>query len=302
MSGGKVKSDYHRDGYDFHTMTTNEYKNGGKVENYDRTGGDDYATYRGGSPDFGCRNFVADSNHPTGRYYIDGKEVPRWYYFGGPVVINKKEKETYGQSTQRPIIANGGEFIDLPQDNSDNAYIMEFPELRQVFNFDCGASALQACLAYYGFDMREDKIMKMLDSRPTDEFNNGSKISAIIKVAEEFKLKANKVDGMKPEDLIDYIKQDIPVIILLQAWRDSQSPSNWETDFSDGHYVVAVGYNKSDILFEDPSSYMRSYLSYDELATRWHSRGDDNKTKIYGTGIVVKGKPKFKEGAVSHMD
>jgi len=38
--------------------------------------------------------------------------------------------------------------------------ILDFPELRQTFNYDCGAKALQSVLAYYGIDIREEEIIK----------------------------------------------------------------------------------------------------------------------------------------------
>ena len=37
---------------------------------------------------------------------------------------------------------------------------LNFPELRQTYNYDCGASALQGVMVYYGVEMREDVLMK----------------------------------------------------------------------------------------------------------------------------------------------
>jgi len=38
--------------------------------------------------------------------------------------------------------------------------ILEFPELRQTYEYDCGANALQGILAYYGMEIREELIIK----------------------------------------------------------------------------------------------------------------------------------------------
>ena len=36
--------------------------------------------------------------------------------------------------------------------------IIEYPETRQVFNFDCGANALVSLLVFAGIEEREDRI------------------------------------------------------------------------------------------------------------------------------------------------
>lgn len=41
-----------------------------------------------------------------------------------------------------------------------SANMLNFPELRQTYGYDCGAKATEAVLAYFGMDIREDLIMK----------------------------------------------------------------------------------------------------------------------------------------------
>ncbi len=38
--------------------------------------------------------------------------------------------------------------------------LLDFPELRQAYDYDCGATALEAILAYYGIEVREELILK----------------------------------------------------------------------------------------------------------------------------------------------
>ena len=38
--------------------------------------------------------------------------------------------------------------------------MINLPIGRQTFDFDCGAKALQIVMAYYGVDIREDKLME----------------------------------------------------------------------------------------------------------------------------------------------
>ena len=50
--------------------------------------------------------------------------------------------------------------------------------------------------------------------------------------------------------LIDHLRNNRPVILLMQAWSDPIV--DYTNDFDDGHYVVAIGYDLNYIYFEDP--------------------------------------------------
>jgi ABC-type bacteriocin/lantibiotic exporter with double-glycine peptidase domain len=169
------------------------------------------------------------------------------------------------------------------------------PQLHQTYCYDCGAKALQAVLVYYGIEIREDNIIKFAGTT-----KDGTSIQGIIKVATKYGLKTVSRQ-MTINDIKEYIKKKIPVILVLQAWTKKKKV-NWEKDWTDGHYVVAIGYTKDKILFEDPSSFKRTYLEYDELEKRWHDVGTDGK-KYFHYGIAIFGKkPQFNKNEVVHMD
>ncbi len=50
--------------------------------------------------------------------------------------------------------------------------------------------------------------------------------------------------------LIDHLRNNRPVILLMQAWSDPIV--DYTNDFDDGHFVVAIGYDLNYIYFEDP--------------------------------------------------
>lgn len=52
--------------------------------------------------------------------------------------------------------------------------IIFLPQLRQTYNYDCGAKATESVLAYYGLEVREDLIMKSASTT-----KNGTKIKKI---------------------------------------------------------------------------------------------------------------------------
>lgn len=169
------------------------------------------------------------------------------------------------------------------------------PQLRQTYNYDCGAKALQSVLTYYGIKLREDYIIKS-----TGTSKSGTTIKKLIKVAADNGLKTNSRQ-MTINDIKEYIKKDVPVILVLQAWTKKKKV-DWENDWTDGHYVVAIGYTKDKIFFEDTSSFERTYLKYDELNKRWHDV-DAGEKKYFHHGIAIFGKkPCFKREKIVHMD
>jgi len=180
--------------------------------------------------------------------------------------------------------------------------LIEFPNLRQEYNYDCGALALLEVLVYYGFEEREEYILKDLTKDSDDVIKNGVYIRAIKDYAEKRKLKCDIIKGLEPRQLIPYLDKNIPIIVLLQAWKDGDNPNPWETDYKDGHYVTAIGYTKDCIIFEDPASFERTYLSFNEMKKRWHAISDDNKDDPETVSIIIKGVPRFKANKIVHLD
>jgi predicted double-glycine peptidase len=172
--------------------------------------------------------------------------------------------------------------------------IKNFPTLRQTYNYDCGANAVQSILVYYGIEIREDILIKKLKTT-----KDGTSINNIVSF---LNLKRFKIDSRKMsiEDLKFYLNKKIPVLLVLQAWKYKNIL--YEKDYNDGHYVVAIGYLKNKIIFEDPSSFKRAYLFFNELEKRWHDV-DVNGKKYYHHGIAVFGKtPKYVLNSLVHLD
>jgi len=164
--------------------------------------------------------------------------------------------------------------------------ILEFPELRQTFHYDCGASALQSILIYYGYNVREDKIMRLAGT--TDEY--GTPIEGIEKVAKSYGLNVIQKSGLTINDVIGYIEQGYPVLMPIQAWSDE--PMDYSTLWDEGHWVIAIGYDHEKIYFEDPSSVVRATIMFNELNLRWHDIKVDG-TKLEHFAMIIQGEPKY---------
>lgn len=173
---------------------------------------------------------------------------------------------------------------------------MVYPFKRQTYGYDCGASCMETVLTHFGYDVREDHIMKIAG---TDK--NGTSITGLMKVAKKFGLKYKTRENMTIDDLKKCINRRRPCITPIQAWCGSPK-ENWEDDWSCGHYVVPIGYDDKNFYFEDPASDHRTFLSYGEMERRWHDK-DAAGNKLIHFGIMFYGKPeRFDDDEMIHMD
>lgn len=183
--------------------------------------------------------------------------------------------------------------------------VITFPEIRQSTNYSCGVSCVQGILYYYGIDIREDKLIKIFGAKPTTDIHSGVDPDILVStITQRWGLRVD----MRPMDIDtvkDYIDKNIPVILAIQAWRKEDKAvegTDYLDSYQDGHYIVAVGYNDTYIVFEEPSLLSnRGYLSYEELENRWHDM-DFNGNKYEHLGIAIYGKPpKYDPNVYKHI-
>lgn len=163
--------------------------------------------------------------------------------------------------------------------------MLNFPLLRQTYEYDCGAKALHSVLIYYNIDVSEAEVIKV-----TKTNSKGTSADGIIKAAKHFGLKPSE-EILDIKKLKKYIKKRIPVIVLVQAWP-KRKITNWRNHWSDGHYIVAIGYDRKKIYFADPYSILLTYLTFNELKERWHDIDSSVNKKYYNLGIPVLGNGK----------
>jgi predicted double-glycine peptidase len=176
--------------------------------------------------------------------------------------------------------------------------ILDVPITRQTFDYDCGAKALQTLLVYYGLDIREDVLMKELGTSKVD----GSSIRAIRQYAKNHGFQVSAHQNMSISDLKHSIDEGVPVLVLLQAWAEKKlTEEEWLANDKDGHYVIVIGYGKDKIIFEDPSSFNRTWLTNREFLTRWHDINLENGQKIYRFGMILHGQEPV-EQTLLHME
>ena len=175
--------------------------------------------------------------------------------------------------------------------------ILDFPVVRQSTVDTCSCATVQACLCYYGFNHREGQIRGLMHvDRTTQEIHPRK----MVKVIKHFGLKA-LYRKLTPVDIMSYIDEGKPIILNLQAWYRSRHPNY--TEDRNGHYAVAIGYDidKGRVIFADPASFHRTYLTYEQLEKRWHD-GERGTWDYDHMGIVVWGTtPKYSSNKIIRM-
>ncbi len=96
---------------------------------------------------------------------------------------------------------------------------------RQSTEYSYGASALQAVLSYWGNDLDEDELMRVLHATPEP----GTYPEGIVRVARELGFKAEVKENLTLNKVEKSTEKGNPVIILCQAWR-SREESKAVTD------------------------------------------------------------------------
>jgi hypothetical protein len=215
------------------------------------------------------------------------------------IIILSMIKSLYGAELNEIIIKGKHKIIlcDPP------VQLLNVPDTRQSTDYSCGVASLQAVLMYWGIEYREGVLMELLHTTS----KGGTEAENIVKVAQDMGLYAEMKENLTVKDLEDSIKEEVPVIIDIQAWKND-GEQNWDAVWEDGHYVVAIGFDEKNIYIEDPSLLgSLGFIPKKELLTRWHDyKGEppvDNKDKKYiHMGIFIRGEKPSPPPSLLHID
>jgi predicted double-glycine peptidase len=187
-------------------------------------------------------------------------------------------------------------FIDSiqPKKASEIEHLVHVPQVRQPDSYSCGVACVQSILGYYGIEADYETIKKGVKADPKSGVDHRN----LIKFLKEQGLEVELNKGMLLSDLQSFIDQEIPVIVVLQAW--AKTSTDYEKDWDNGHYAIAIGYDMDNVYFMDPSTLgAYAYISIDEFASRWHDQ--DMDIKLRQAGIVVKGEKRYDHDAFKKL-
>lgn len=199
--------------------------------------------------------------------------------------------------------AYGEEAKPVPCEEKSETILLKVPDVRQSTTYSCGASCLQGILMYWGIEHREGDLIVLLNTSP----DSGTDPEDIVRVAVDKGLKGEIKDNLTLEELELSIKDGIPVIVAIQAWRDEQGEP-WEKVWEDGHYVIVTGFDEKNIYFEDPSLLgSKGFIEREEFLSRWHDYSgdpplDEKDRKYIRIGIFIKGEKPAPPPELLHID
>jgi predicted double-glycine peptidase len=179
--------------------------------------------------------------------------------------------------------------------------LIKVPRLRQATDYTCGVCALQAVLAYYGDDVREDVLSRALKANPRD----GTRYQAIADYSRKQGYNVAIKKDAELQELEAILKSGLPAICLIQAWAETKSSSpgkkiDYASDWQDGHYVVAVGFDKDNFYFMDPSTVgTYTYIQRNDFLERWHDT--DGHEKLHHFIMVISKEKPYDPEAITEI-
>jgi predicted double-glycine peptidase len=162
---------------------------------------------------------------------------------------------------------------------------------QQATEYSCGASALQSVLSYWGTDVDEHELMKLMGTTEQE----GTYPEKMVHAARALGFEAEARQNLSLEEVREFTAAGHPMIALAQVWRSqSQAAVKRARDEWDaGHYIVVLGVDDEYVYFQDPYIRMcKAFASRRMFEAHWHQvMGGDIKRnpRLVHLGIFVRG-------------
>jgi predicted double-glycine peptidase len=162
-------------------------------------------------------------------------------------------------------------------------------QTRQTTEYSCGACALQSVMSYWGRDIDEAELMKLLGTTPEE----GTYPEALVRVARQQGLEAELKSDLTLDDVKQATDLGQPVIVLGQVWRSHTSDASSVADEWDcGHWFIALDIDDDYVYFQDPYVRMgKGFVPRTTFENSWHNvmGGDRSKPVQSHVGIFIRG-------------
>ena len=169
-----------------------------------------------------------------------------------PPQYAKYLRQQIGLEKPTQKITEDKEINDLP-----NAHVtINLPQVRQSKHFSCGSAVIQMVAAYYGYNIREEDLIKKLHIGN----NSGVKLSQIQKVAKEIGLQSDK-DSLSYEEISNTNK---PLVVAIFKEEENYH-----------HFVLVIGRYDGGLILRDPSKFSYGYIPKEDFVKRCF--GSDGK-------------------------
>ena len=130
------------------------------------------------------------------------------------------------------------------------------PYFKQNTDYTCGPASLKMVISFLGKFQSEIQLAKIAN---TNE-DSGTTHKNMVTVALKEGFQCYEKSGTRISQVKKIIKSGLPVIV------------NYIEPFSDiGHYAVIVGFEKENIIMNDPSNGKNFNINEKDFIKRWHS-------------------------------
>jgi predicted double-glycine peptidase len=162
---------------------------------------------------------------------------------------------------------------------------VRLPGCQQRKDYTCGAAAVLSVCSYYGIGPRREATIE----RDMKMNRSGSDPAHLIRALDRYGLAHKAYQPMTDVELRTSLDARHPVILMLQAWA-SPRPVSYRDHWTDGHWVIAIGYTREGVVFADPYlDRARGYLSFTELDERWHDLEGPRNRRVERYGLAISG-------------
>jgi predicted double-glycine peptidase len=173
---------------------------------------------------------------------------------------------------------------------------------RQTTEYSCGPSALQSVLSYWGKDVDEAELMKLLHTTAEE----GTYPDDIARGARALGFEAEVKDNLTLDEVARFTADGTPMIALAQVWRSARdATASVENEWGNGHYIAVLAVDKDYVYFQDPYVRMsKAFVPRKAFEDHWHQvmGGDPERNpKLMHLGILIRGttKPAAKDAETS---
>lgn len=173
---------------------------------------------------------------------------------------------------------------------------------RQMTEYSCGASALRSVLSYWGIDVDEEALMKLLG---TNE-DVGTFPEDLARGAQSLGLKAEVRENATLEDVQRFTASGNPVIALGQVWRSQrETPASAADEWDCGHYIVVLAVDDEYVYFQDPYIWLgKGFVPRRTFEDHWHQimggRSLAESSELRHLAIFIRGEEFSRRPDVDH--
>lgn len=141
-------------------------------------------------------------------------------------------------------------------------------QTRQMTEYSCGASALQSVLSYWGREVEEDALMRLLGTNA----DVGTFPEDMVRGARALGFDAEVKEQASLDELQAFTADGRPVIALAQLWRsEKDTPAAAEDEWDCGHYIVVLSVDQDHVYFQDPYIRMgKGFVPRSTFESHWH--------------------------------